>query len=472
MKEICEHMYHSYPKNIKRKKAIDVVTGVWIANVTEQRTDSVIKEAQNISVYCLLMGNNDEVKSVKTEKSSPPLTADPKNHTNQTNIHVYPDWAAMQAYYGPRLPMPPYYNAPAASGHAPHPYMWGPPQTMMSPYGAPYAAIYSHGSVYAHPAVPLAANPSSMETPTKSSGNNDRGLVKKPKGFDALEMSIGNGNAENAEGGADQSLSKSSATEGSSSDGNTSGANQTRRKRTREGTPTTGMTIFTKSGDQKPEMQASLASAKDVNPASYKALGTTIATVGVPGKLVRPAVSPGVTNVLELKNSSNLNLTSATSVEQPSAVLPPETWLQNERELKRERRKQSNRESARRSRLRKQAETDELARKVEALNADNVSLKSEINRLTESSDRLRVENASLMEKLKKARVGRMEEIIMKIDDNRVEAISTENLLSRVNNSGALARDVEEEGSMYEKNAGAKLHQLLDASPRTDAIVAS
>lgn len=53
-----------------------------------------------------------------------------------------------------------------------------------------------------------AANPSSMETPTKSSGNNDQGLVKKPKGFDALEMSIGNGNAENAEGGADQSLSK------------------------------------------------------------------------------------------------------------------------------------------------------------------------------------------------------------------------------------------------------------------------
>ena len=47
-----------------------------------------------------------------------------------------------------------------------------------------------------------------METPTKSSGNNDRGLVKKSKGFDALEMSIGNGNAENADGGADQSISK------------------------------------------------------------------------------------------------------------------------------------------------------------------------------------------------------------------------------------------------------------------------
>lgn len=52
------------------------------------------------------------------------------------------------------------------------------------------------------------ANPSSMETPTKSSGNKDKALVKKLKGFDALEMSIGNGNADNTEGGADQSLNK------------------------------------------------------------------------------------------------------------------------------------------------------------------------------------------------------------------------------------------------------------------------
>lgn len=42
-----------------------------------------------------------------------------------------------------------------------------------------------------------------------------------------------------------------------------------------------------------------------------------------------------------------------------------------------------------------QAETEELARKVESLNAETVSLKSEINRLTESSEKLRVENATL-----------------------------------------------------------------------------
>ena len=43
-----------------------------------------------------------------------------------------------------------------------------------------------------------------------------------------------------------------------------------------------------------------------------------------------------------------------------------------------------------------QAETEELGRKVETLNAENVSLKSELNRLTENSEKLRLENAKLM----------------------------------------------------------------------------
>ena len=100
------------------------------------------------------MGNDDDAKSAKSEKSSSPLPGDQTNHTNQTNMQVCPDWGAMQAYYGPRVALPPYYNSAMASGHPPHPYMWGPPQHMMPPYGAPYA-VYSHGGVYAHPAVPL-----------------------------------------------------------------------------------------------------------------------------------------------------------------------------------------------------------------------------------------------------------------------------------------------------------------------------
>lgn len=53
-----------------------------------------------------------------------------------------------------------------------------------------------------------AATPLNMETPTKSSGNTDRGLMKKLKRFDALAMSIGNSNVGDAEGGAEHCVSQ------------------------------------------------------------------------------------------------------------------------------------------------------------------------------------------------------------------------------------------------------------------------
>jgi plant G-box-binding factor len=43
-----------------------------------------------------------------------------------------------------------------------------------------------------------------------------------------------------------------------------------------------------------------------------------------------------------------------------------------------------------------QAETEELAKKVELLTAENTSLRREINRLTESSKKLSSENSALM----------------------------------------------------------------------------
>ncbi len=52
--------------------------------------------------------------------------------------------------------------------------------------------------------------------------------------------------------------------------------------------------------------------------------------------------------------------------------------MQDERELKRQRRKQSNRESARRSRLRKQAECEGLAQKVVELETENAKLKDKV----------------------------------------------------------------------------------------------
>lgn len=51
--------------------------------------------------------------------------------------------------------------------------------------------------------------------------------------------------------------------------------------------------------------------------------------------------------------------------------------MQDDRELKRVRRKQSNRESARRSRQKKQAECEDLGSKVQLLDQENASLRQE-----------------------------------------------------------------------------------------------
>ncbi|XP_019430213.1 PREDICTED: common plant regulatory factor 1-like [Lupinus angustifolius] len=421
------------------------------------------------------MGNSEEGKSVQTEKPSPP---DHANQANQPNVHVYPDWAAMQAYYGPKFSIPPYYHPSMASGHAPPPYMWGPPQPMMTPYGPPYAAIYPHGGVYTHSAVAIgphshgqgvpssnaAGTPSSVETPTKISGNTDKVLIKN--GFEGLAMSIGNDNAESEECGVENRLSQSVDTEGSSdgSDGNTSGVSNQSRKRSCQGTPTTD-------GEEKTEIQNNPVPKETA--ASNKIM--SVKPISVAGKFVGSTVSSGMTTALELRNLSTINSkANPTSGLQPCGVLPPEVWIQNDCDLKCEKRKQSNRESARRSRLRKQAEAEELARKVDNLNAENASLTSELNQLAESSEKLRAENATLREKLKSAQLVEAEEVILNsIDIQRATPISTENLLSRVNNSGSDDRTAEDENDFGENKptSGAKLHQLLD-NRRANVVAAS
>ncbi|KAI3711439.1 hypothetical protein L2E82_41533 [Cichorium intybus] len=361
------------------------------------------------------MGNCEETKACKPEISSSP----PPAH-QQTSVHAYPDWAAMQAYYGPRMGVPPYFNSAVTSGHPPPPYMWAPPQHMIPPYAA----------MYPHPGVPL-ASPLSIDSPAKSSGNCDRGLMKKLKGFDGLAMSLGNGNGDSGGNENGISHSHSGETEGSSagSDGNT-----TSGKRSREESP------IAQVGKTEP-LRAHLFPTE----ASKKVTGLT--------------VTANPTSDSEMKKS-------------PTAVtMPNESLLQNERELKRERRKQSNRESARRSRLRKQAEAEELAIKVDALTGENLTLKSEINRLTDNSEKLKLQNAKLIEKLKTAQEENDTE------DPRPHAkslsLSTANLLSRVDSSGSDAKNEEEEvyKSNNNQNSGAKLRQLLDASPRADAVAA-
>ncbi|GAB2291066.1 Common plant regulatory factor [Dionaea muscipula] len=411
------------------------------------------------------MGNSDEAKSTKSVKKGSSTAVE------ESNVHVYPDWTAMQAYYGHGVSLQPYYNTPAGSGHPPPAYMWGPPQPMIPPYGTPYAAIYPHGGVYAHPAVPLASTTLSIDTPPKSSANTDRGLMKKLKGFDGLAMSIGNSDTDNAEGAAENRLAQSVDSEDSSdgSDVNNDEADQGIRKRSLEGTPNAV-------GSVTPQANASLLLSVQISSPVEKVIGVPATTSNASGSMAGTALHSGMVTALELKNPE-VKIKGNPVTAAPTALMSSEAWLQNERELKRERRKQSNRESARRSRLRKQAETEELARKVEILNAENISLKSEINQLKESSEKLKSENASLIEKLRSAELGPPEGIgFSNIESNRVAvAITTENLLSRVNNSGSADRNPNEgaAAAMYEKssNTGSKLHQLMDANPRADAVAA-
>lgn len=82
---------------------------------------------------------------------------------------------------------------------------------------------------------------------------------------------------------------------------------------------------------------------------------------------------------------------------------------------------------------------------------------------------------NIQEKLKNAQLGHTKDIILKNVDEQTRAapVSTENLLSRVSNSGSVDENINEEGEMYDKksNSGTKLHQLLDTSPRADAVAA-
>jgi plant G-box-binding factor len=75
----------------------------------------------------------------------------------------------------------------------------------------------------------------------------------------------------------------------------------------------------------------------------------------------------------------------------------------DEREVKIQRRKQSNRESARRSRLRKQAECEGLGQKVEDLEQENGKLRSELSRLQCLCEKLLSDNTELKTNLRTVR---------------------------------------------------------------------
>ncbi|TQD86878.1 hypothetical protein C1H46_027579 [Malus baccata] len=142
----------------------------------------------------------------------------------------------------------------------------------------------------------------------------------------------------------------------------------------------------------------------------------------------------------------------------------------DERQMKREKRKQANRESARRSRLRKQAEYEELVKTCESLNEEKIALQSKMEELKGDSETLRLENAALREKLKNAQAVTQGGIVsVKIEVDLDLPNDAKNILS---NLGSVSRNDELDREKHESSMSeTKFHQLMESNARTDAVAA-
>ncbi|KAE8727423.1 NAC domain-containing protein 2-like [Hibiscus syriacus] len=350
------------------------------------------------------------------EPKTPPATQEASSTINSGMVNA--DWSGFQAY----SPIPPH-GFLTSSPQAP-PYMWG-VQHIMPPYGTPphpYVAMYPHHGIYAHPSLPPGSYPFSpfaMPSPNgiaEASGNTPASTeidgkppevkeklpVKRSKGsLGSLNMITGkNSNLGKTSGASANGVSKSAGggSEGSSEGGDANSQNESQLK----------------SGGGKDSGEGE-ASQNGGSNSAHSIANTATAIVPIPTTGAATAV-PGPTTNLHIgmdywgtPASSDVPAMHAKVSSTPVAggiVTPasrdgvqPQLWLPDERELKRQRRKQSNRESARRSRLRKQAECDELAQRAEALKEENANLRSEVNRLKSEYEQLHAENTSLKERL-------------------------------------------------------------------------
>ncbi|KAM0856194.1 hypothetical protein ACQ4PT_049273 [Festuca glaucescens] len=266
-------------------------------------------------------------------------------------------------------------------------------------------------------------NPLSVE-PAKSVNSNANSLNMIVKEVDGTAMSTGSTNSDKTSG--DCSL-------GGSSDGNNQKASGTPKKRRVDNRPTSGIETCRSSA------------ANDT---------------GEPGRL---ATLP---NLRIPDRSIKLNACSVSDFGVIGTPISAESPDQDGRESKRERRKQSNRDSARRSRLRKQAETEELAKKAELLTAENTSLRREINRLTESSKKLSSENSALMVKLTDATPDQRQEVS---PDQTTEesARAVKNFMPMIDTPTPSISS----GHMAVGHGAPRLRQLLGSGLAGDAVAA-
>ncbi|KAK1569010.1 hypothetical protein Q3G72_031687 [Acer saccharum] len=377
------------------------------------------------------MGSSEVDKQGKDKeaKTPPPPATTTQDQTSTTNTGtVNPDWSGFQAY----SPMPP--HGFLASSPQAHPYMWG-VQHIMPPYGTPphpYVAMYPHGGIYAHPSMPPGSypfspfampspngiaeasgnTPGSMEGDVKQSDVKEKLPIKRSKGsLGSLNMITGKntelGKPSGVSANGAYSKSAESASEGTSEGSDANSQNGSQLK--------SGCRQDSGEGDASQNGSSMHGSQNGGSSTPHTMVNQTMAIMpmsaaGPPGAVPGPTTNlnigmdywgpPPSTNIPAIRGKVPSAPVAGGIVTAGSRdSVQSQLWLQDERELKRQRRKQSNRESARRSRLRKQAECDELAQRAEALKEENTNLRADVSRIRSEYEQLLSENASLKERL-------------------------------------------------------------------------